>query len=65
MGQFADKVPNFTMRFTKDPLTLKHLDFSKLQKPNIRNLTNFAKASRAPHPSMDKISIHQNMFIEL
>jgi len=38
---------------------------NKVQKPEIRNQTAFQKAQRKPHPDMDKISINQNVFIEL
>jgi hypothetical protein len=37
------------LRFTKDPLTLGQLDYSKLQKPYIKNTTG---------DDFDKIEIH-------
>jgi hypothetical protein len=51
--------------FTKDPISIAALDHSKFQSPSIKNHTNFQQAKRAPHPFLDKIAIHQNVFLEV
>ena len=61
-----DMVKGTNIRIIKDPLTLAKLEYGKkLQVPHITNSTGFQKAIRAPHPAMDKIEIHQNVFIEV
>lgn len=52
-------------RFVKEPLVMEKLDYANLQTPGIRNITQYQRAERSPHPYMDKISIHQNVFLEI
>ena len=52
-------------RFTKDPISMGKLDYTKFQTPQIKNETSYEKAERFPHPFMDKITINQNVFIEV
>lgn len=44
---------------------LDGLDYSKIQKPQIKKTTNFQKASRAPHPLMDKVEIYNNIMVAI
>ena len=60
-----DMIPTGAIRFTKDPISIAALDHSKFQSPSIKNHTNFQQAKRAPHPYLDKIAIHQNVFLEV
>jgi len=64
-----DMIPSGAIRFTKDPISISALDHSKFQSPSIKNHTNFQQAKRgvnsAPHPYLDKIAIHQNVFLEV
>ena len=53
-----DMIPSGQLRFTKDPITLANIDHSVFQIPQIKNETEFKPARRAPHPLMDKISLH-------
>ena len=41
------------------------MDYSQIQTPKIKNETAYEKAERFPHPFMDKITINQNVFIEV
>lgn len=58
-------IPSGAIRFTKDPVSISALDHSKFQSPSIKNHTNFQQAKRAPNPYLDKIAIHQNVFLEV
>ena len=51
-------IPKAQVRVTRDPLTLGQLDHSKLQRPQIKNISKSVPAERLPNPLMDKISIN-------
>tara|TARA_B110000285_G_scaffold230863_1_gene298263 strand:- start:2362 stop:2742 length:381 start_codon:yes stop_codon:yes gene_type:complete len=64
-----DMIPSGSLRFTKDPMSISALDHSKFQSPSIKNHTNFQQAKRytihSDRPYLDKIAIHQNVFLEV
>ena len=47
------KENDFTIKFTKDPITFSKLDWTKVNQPYISNSTKFQQAKRAPHPYLD------------
>jgi hypothetical protein len=63
--QLQHLMTNFRARFTQDPETLAQLDHSKLQTPGFRNESEAARAKRHPHPLMDRITVRQNLFVEI
>ena len=60
-----EMIPSGVLRFTKDPVTIANIDHSVFQTPKISNDTAFQRAQRPPHTPLDKISIHQNVFLEI